>query len=801
MLRDLRLAVATLIRRPGYTLAAGGALALGIGASTALFSVINGVLLTPLPFPEPERLVRIFETDPPTGRLDRHLTVATYYDVESGAATLEGMAAYQSGWEYIVDTRDGSGPRLVPGARVFPNTFAVLETPALLGRTFAIGDAPDDEDGVVISHSAWQQLFHGDSAVVGRRFDLEDRPRTVLGVMPPHFAFPDDRVGIWTRYVLSQDARANRRSHVLNVVARVAPTATLRKARTELSGIMDRLRTQLAAEVGEADLRMTPLREAMVGDTRATLLLLFGAVLLLLAIACVNVAGLGIIRGWTRTRELAVRAALGASRHRLAQTILTESAVLAGGAGVVGAVLGWWGTRLLLRLAPVDLPRQGAVVFDLGVLGFVVAAAALVTLVTGCLPVLRAVPTRLLERLKEGTRGSTPGRRSILDVLVTAEVTLSVVLLAGAGLVVRSYGHLRNVDPGVDSQHVLAVAVLPTEARYPDVAAQTALYDRLIEGVAAVPGVRTAGVVTELPFSGAPSTWSLLRPGWDPVDDEIGVHWNPASPGYFETVRLPLLEGRMFDARDRADALPVLVIDRAAARRFFGDESPVGQRVRTSPTSRWYTVIGVVGSVRHESLRDDVQLTMYGPYAQNLEAWRGSRWLVVRTEGAPASVAPAVQEAIRQVDPALAMDRVAPFGDVIGATLAVDRFRLVLLATFAVAALALAVLGLYGTLAYLVTTRTRELALRSALGATAAAIARSVLVRAAWIAGIGVVAGALTASVLGGLLAPALYGVGVFDPLTGIGVGVLVTGVACVAAWWPAARAASLSPATVLRAE
>lgn len=800
-LRDLRLAVTMLIRRPGYTLAAGGALALGIGTSTALFSVINGVLLEPLPFPEPERLVRIFETEPPTGRLDRSLTPATYYDLESSAATLEGLAAYQSGWMYIVDTRDGTGPQLVPGARVFRNTFAVLETPPVLGRTFAPGDAPDDVDAVVISHAVWQDLFGGDSATVGRRIDVEDEPRTVLGVMPPEFGFPDDRVGIWARYVLSQDARANRRSHLLNVVARAAPTATMTEVQTELSAIMDRLRPQFADQIGEGDLRATPLREAMLGDARATLLLLFGAVLVLLAIACVNVAGLGVIRGWTRAREVAIRAALGARRRRIAQVLLMESAALASAAAVVGAALGWWGTRVLLRLAPVDLPRQGTVAFDLRVLGFVVAVAVLVALAIGFLPVLRTAPTRLMDRLKEGSRGSTPGRRSILDVLVTAEVALSVVLLLGAGLVVRSYHELRNVDTGLDSDHVLAVAVLPTETRYPNVASQTALYDRILEQVAAVPGVRTAGIVTELPFSGSPSTWSLLRPGWDPADDLVEVHWNPASPGYFETVRVPLLEGRLFDARDRADGMPVLVIDLAAARRFFGDESPVGQQVRTSPTSRLYRVIGVVGSVRHESLRDDVQLTMYSPYAQNLEAWRGSRWVLVRTDGAPASVAPAVQRAIREVDPQLAMDHVGSFNDVIGATLAVDRFRLVLLATFATVALTLAVIGLYGTLAYLVTTRTRELALRSALGATPGVIAGSVLARAGRIAGIGVVAGALVASSLGDLLASALYGVGVLDPLTGIAVGVLVAGVAGIAALLPAVRAASLPPATVLRAE
>jgi predicted permease len=801
MTQDLTLAVRSLVRRPGYALAASTTLALGIGASTALFSVVNGVLLAPLGFPAPERLVRVFETDPSTGRADRHLTVATFVDVAATTTTLAGVAAYQSGWEYVVDARDGAGARLIPGARVLPNTLALLGVPAALGRTFAPEGSPDDGDGAVIGYAVWQEVFHGDPGVVGRRIDVDGAPHTILGVMPEGFGFPNERVGVWRPYVLSESARANRRSHTLDVVARLAPSAGIAQAQRELSGIMARLGTQFPNEIAGADFRVVPLRDATVGDTRSTLLMLFGAVLVLLAIACANVAGLGVIRGWARDREVAVRSALGAGRGRIARTLLAESLVVAVVAGVAGAVVGWWSTTLLLRLAPLRLPRQDTVAFDLRVLGFVVALTIAVALAVGFLPVLRAAPTRLVSRLKQGGHGATARRRSVLDGLVAAEVALSVVLLLGAGLVVRSYAKLRSVDPGFDSANVLALSLLPTETRYPDVAAQTALYDRVLERVTALPGVGAAGVITELPLSGPPSTWSLLRPGRELADDQIGVIWNPASPGYFAAVGLPLLHGRLFDARDHADATPVLVIDAASARRFFGDDDPIGAQVRTSPTSGWYTVIGVVGSVRHESLRDEVQFTMYSPYAQNLETWRGSRWLLVRADGAAPVPAAAVRQAVLAVDPGLAVARLEPFADVIDETLALDRFRLLLLAAFATAAVGLVAVGLYGTLTYVVVTRARELALRCALGATPGAIAGMVLTRAAAIAGAGVGAGLLAGASLGGLLESALFGVTVLDPATQVGVTGLVAGVVCLASLLPALRAATLPPGMLLRAE
>ncbi len=797
--RDLGLAVRTLAKRPGYVLAAVGTLAMGIAASTMLFSIVNAVMFRPLPYPDARELVRVFETHLAQGIRRGSVTGATFYDWKASNRVFEDLAAYQSGWKYIVDAGDGA--TLVPGARVFPNMFALLGSNAALGRTFFPQENhPDDQQSAVISHALWQSLFGGTPDVVGRSILLEGAPRTIVGVMPPGFAFPDDDVGIWIPYNLGEAGRANRRSHLLRVVARLRSGVDVPQAERELGTIMQDLVSQFPQEMEGAGVSIVSWHESLVGDVRGTLLLLFGGVTTLLAVACLNVAGLGVARSRRREREMAVRIALGAGSLRISRLLLTESVVIAAAAGVIGGLIAVWGTPVLLAYAPIDLPRVAEVTADTRVLAFTVLVSAGAALVSGIFPALRLSSSRIGDALRRGSRGATSGDRWYLDGLVTAEIALSVALLAGAGLLTRSYANLTAVDPGFSGDRVITISILPTAVAYPDVTAQTALFDRVLERVQALPGVTSAGLVTELPFTVPASTWSFLPEGSTPQFDQIGVHWNPASTGYFQTMGIPLRRGRLFDDRDRIGDGRVVVIDESTARRFLGDRDPLGVRIRMAPEGELYTIIGVVGAVRQESLREDVQLTMYTPH-WDTEPWRRDKTLAVKTDLSLAGFAAAVSAEVKAVDPGLALDRVGPLVDIVSDSLDGERFRLYLMLTFAILALALTVVGLYGTLAYVVSGRRRELAIRSALGARPSSLAAMVFRRSTTLALMGGAAGVLLAIAASPLVRALLFGVAPVDPITLAAV-VAVLGLAAVAGTTlPALRVVRLNAATVLSEE
>jgi putative ABC transport system permease protein len=817
-LQDLKFAARTLLKRPAFTLIAILTLALGIGANTALFSVVDSVLLAPLPFRNVDRLTMVWASNPELARkvgLADKLPVspAAFYDWKEAKA-FEKMAMVTS--DRISLTGEGE-PELLGVVRVSGEFFQVLGTPPLIGRVLQ----PDDDKGekitaVVLSHAFWQRRFGGDRGVVGKTVRLDGQPVSVVGVMPPDFAFPrggemprgfgfTDEPDAWAPIALSPERRQSRGSRGQLAVGLLRPGVGIAAAQAEMDTISDRLERDFPDSDKGWRARVEPLPGELVGDVKPALLILLGAVGLVLLIACVNVANLLLAQAAARHKEIAVRTALGAGRGRMVRQLLTESGLLALLGGACGLLLAFWGLRAFALWIPPDVPVSGDIALDPRVLGFTLAVTLLTGALAGLVPALQMTRPDLAESLREGTRAGSGSSRSgrTRSALVVVETAVAVLLVVGAGLLVRSFARLTAVDPGFRPEGVLTLQVLLPDQNYDD-PARVNFTGSVLDRLRALPGVTQAGMVSNLPMSGEESIEGLEIEGKPrPKPEDIAfADFRQATASYFEALGIPLLKGRVFTEGDGPKAPLVAVIDETLARAYWPGEDALGKRFRFGGFGErdepWMTVIGIVGNVRHSGLHVDPRPQLYVPNSQNPT---GLLNLVVRTSRDPESLAREVRAAVFAVDPNQPVDKVRTMEQVVSESVAGRRFNMVLLGVFAVLALVLAAVGIYGITSYSVVQRTREMGLRMALGAQPGAVLGLVLRETGTLALVGLGAGLLLAVAATRVMASLLFGVGATDPTTFAGVSLALAAVSLLAAYLPGRRATRIDPMVALRAD
>ena len=800
--QDVRYALRALRKAPGFAAVAILTLALGIGANTAIFSVVNGVLLEALPFPRPDELVMIHQTS------DGHPTTSSptnFYDWAEQSESFTAMAAMTRNSVNL--TAPGADPERLRGALVSARFFSVLHVPALLGRTFNPDEDTFGGPNVVILHeSLWRSRYNADARIVGSTITLDGQPHTVIGVVAAASAWPS-RSDVWRPLRFDPASLPRMRGAIwLTVVGRLAPGATIDAAHAEMTTIARRLEEQYPNSNTGVGIALQPMREFLVGEMRTPLLVLLGAVGFVLLIACANVSNLMLVRATARETELAVRTALGAGRARLVRQLITESTVLALLGAAVGLVLAIWGTRALLRIAPSNIPRLDAVGVDAGVLLFTLGIALATGIVFGLIPAMHVARSDLNRTLKEGGRGargrSASGRTRSL--LVVSEMALAVTLLTGAGLLIRSFRELMRVDPGFRVQNVASFTVSLPESKYEEVDRQRLFMDGLLERVAAIPGVRSVAGAQALPLSGLGFSLSFgvagrpkAPPGQEP-SSEIRV----VTPGFFTTLGIPVVRGRTFRDHDRQGSARVVLMNEAAAARFFPDEDPLGRVIdfgwSRDSVRMGGEVVGIVGNVREQELAGEPDPMFYVPYAQ----WPMDFFTIaMRTDRELEAIIPLARRALREVDPELPMFEVQTAEQIVADSVARPRFYMILLGGFAAVALVLSGIGIYGVIAYLVAQRTHEIGVRMALGASSARVTRMVLGESLTIAGVGIAVGLAGAFLLTRLLSSLLFGVKPTDPLTFTAVALILGAIAILASWLPAMRAARLEPVMAMRAE
>ena len=794
LLQDLRYGLRVLAKSPGLMIVAVLALALGMGANTAIFSVVNAVLLRPLPYRDAERLATLYETD---ARQESFFPAApaNFLAWKAGARSFEDLAALSNkGWS--VNLTGAGEPERLQGFQVTANFFPLLGAQAAHGRTFLPEeDRPGGPQVVVLGHGFWQRRFAADPAVVGRTLTINGQGYSVVGVMPADFQVYQ-KADLWAPVAFDAKEEANADDHYLFVMGRLKPGATVEQARAEASAILK----ATAERPEEANLAgVSPAQEGLVREVRPLLYVLFGAVGFVLLIACANVAGLLLARASGRRREIAIRSALGASRARIVRQLLTESLLLSLAGGAFGLLLALWGVELLVALLPehvvVGSPRLRSLGVDRWMLGYTLGLAAATSLFFGLLPAVQASKASLIDSLKEGGRGGGAGswRQRLRGALIVAEVALAVVLLAGAGLMMKSLWQLNKVDPGYDPSNVLAVSVDLPESKYEGPERIAEFYQRAFERVAALPGVERVGAVNSM---GVSTGFTIdERPPADPQRrPQAGTRF--VSPEYFGALRVPVLRGRAFTEQDRRGSPAVIVVDETLAGRHFAGSDPLGKHITVYGASR--EIVGVVGAARYEGPADKPYPVAYLPYTQM--TWSGMT-LYVRSSHEAASLAPSVRGAIRAVDPDQPVYDVKPLAATLAETVAPRRYVTILLGAFAAIALLLAVLGLYGVIAYSVAQRTNEIGIRMALGARPRDVLGMILRQGVWLVAAGLAAGVAGALAVTRLMEGLLYGVTPTDPATLTLVSLLLAAVALAACYLPARRATRIDPMIALRYE
>ncbi|MFQ5742333.1 MAG: ABC transporter permease [Acidobacteriota bacterium] len=803
-MKDVTHVLRSLAKSPGFTVAVVLTLALGIGANTAIFSVVNAVLLRPLPYPDPDRLMVLWENNARQGLDQEQVSAATYLDWRERSDFFEGMAAYRY-WGYTLT--GGEEPERITSLRVSPALFPVLGSRAELGRLFSPEEeSPGNEHVVVLSHGFWARRFGSDPAIVDRTIQLDGEPHTVVGVMPAGFEFPPDdaEVEIWSPLTMSLENLPSRPHRMYNVIGKLRSGASLQQASSE----MERIAAGIAEENPQSNrgwgVSIVPAREQMVAGFRTTLLLLQGAVGLVLLIACANIANLLLARASARQKQVAIRATLGAGRMRLLRESLTESLVLATIGGATGLLLAFWGIDLFLGFVPDTMPRLREVRVDLWVLAFTAAFSLASGLVFGLIPALKVMRTSLGEVLKEGGRdgGAGAGRssRRLLSLMVTAEVALALVLLVGAGLMIRSFSRLLQVDPGFRSDHLVAVAISLPQTKYPESHQQKAFFHQLVDRVRALPGVEAAGAVTALPMSGVGVDFDMpfeIEGRVLTQDQRPRADYRALIPGYFRTMGIPLLKGRLLDDFDRQDSHRVMLVNQAFVRRFFPDEDPVGKFLAVPMAGR-QEIVGVVGDVHHHGLDSEVRPEMFVPFQQF--TFRDMNIVVLSREDPPRVVAD-LEEQVWGIDPSQPISDVRTVEELVSQSVAPQRFNTMLLVVLALCALSLAAVGIFGVISYSVAQRTGEIGIRMALGASSADTVKLMVGQASGFILLGVGLGLLGSLGITRLMASLLFGISPTDPGTFLTVALLLTGVGLAASYVPARRATRVDPLVTLRQE
>ena len=808
ILQDIRYGIRLCRRTPGFTMIAVLALALGIGANTAIFTIVNAVLLEPLPFRDPARLVVMWETNARRPGRMNVLGPANFLRWRERATAFERTAPF---YDYRVNLTGSGAPEEVVGMDVTPDFFPTLGVTPALGRAFTEDEGPEGHDAVaVLSHGLWLRRFAGDPAVVGRTIQINARSVTVVGVMPPEIGLflrnstlTGKPAELWMPFAFGE-AQRTPRGRYMSAIARLRPGVELSRAQAQ----MDTIAAGLAQEFPQFDTgwgaKLVPLHRELSGDLRPALLVLTGAVGFVLLIACANVANLLLARGATRQREIAIRTALGAGRRRVIRQLLTESVVLCVAGGVLGLLVAQWGLDLLLAITPVSLADLGPVHLSYPVLGFTAAVSLATAVICGFAPAFEGSRGNVQEALKDGARqiGASVRHRRIRQAFVIGEIALAVVLLVGAGLMIRSFGTLRDVNPGFDAHNVLTARVTVTTRRYPDEAKRIEFFSTLVARLASIPGVESAGAVSYLPLagSGAATGFTIVgQPaplaGQGPTTD-VSVCDN----GYFRTLKVPLLRGRTFSEREMRETSNVVVINDALAKRYFANEDPIGKSLVIAmnlpnvPTE----IVGIVGNTKFADFTTEARPTTYWPHPQLAYS---AMTLTLRTASDPAAFAPLVEREVR------AMDKDQPVADVrtmdqwVARTLSQAKFSSMLLTTFAALALALAAIGIYGVMSYSVSQRTSEIGIRLALGAEASDILGMIVGNAVRLAAIGLAIGVVLSLALSRTLTSLLYDTAGTDPFTFAAVVAVLGGVAVAASYFPARRASRIPPVEALRAQ
>ena len=812
--QDLRFGARMLMMRPGFTLIAVITLALGIGANTAIFSVVNAVLLKPLPYPESEQLMMIYGEFPALNTSQMRLSLPEYVDFRQQTRSFAASGVMDSSGSANLAPQEGDEPERVERSMFTPEMFAVLHVAPLLGRVFTPEEAQEGRDDVVVlSHGLWQRRFAGKADVIGQKVVMSGRSHTIIGVMPPGFAFPP-KAEIWQPLWFPKGFydQQRRGARGLEVLARLKPEVSAVEAQAELDRLGAQLTAQYPQNYSDKDQRryrmiVAPLLGDYVGELKPALLLLAGAVGFVLLIACANVANLLLARAATRRQEMAVRLALGAGRGRLSRQLLTESVLLAFVGGAAGLLLATWGAQLLLRFAPDNLPRLGEVGLDGRALAFTALASLATGVIFGLVPAIQASRPGVNEALREsGRTGAGASGQRLRNAFVVAEVALALVLLAGAGLTLKSFWRLQAVDPGFNPDGVLTMRLMLPFTTHPQISERAAFFRQVVERLRALPGVAAAGAVSRIPM--APGSNSGTMTGENsavgPNDPQVEVETRWASPAYFQSMGIALLRGRDFNDADVEGTLPVAVVDESFARRFYPNDDPIGKRIkRGGPRSAnpWKTIIGVVRSVRNQRLDISSLPQAYFPVFQEADTMYNLSFAVRASGVEPLGLTQSVRAAVLEVDRNQPVFDVKPLRQIVADSIALRRLALLLLTVFAVVALALAAAGIYGVMAYSVTQRAHEIGVRMALGARGSDVLRLVVRQGLKLALFGVALGLVVALALTRLMEALLFGVSATDPLTFAGITLLLLVVALMACWIPARRATRVDPMIALRCE
>jgi putative ABC transport system permease protein len=815
--QDLRYGARTLFKNRSFTAVAIIAIALGIGANTAIFSVVNAVLLRPLPYNEPERLVAVWETDTRKADSKGSISYPNFFDWRERNQSLENVAVYHgAGFSMI-----GEGnPIQLSGQVVSAEIFDLLHIKPHLGRSFRREDekyqGASSSHAAIISHRLWQRQFGADADIIGRKITLERKPFEIVGVMPAGFQFPiqADPVEIWVTPAvdgqpnMENKAMTERRGfRLLQGLARLKPGVTLEQAQAEMDVIAGALREEYPDNNFAAGIRLKSFHSDLVNEYSTALLFLFGAVGCVLLIACANVANLMLARTTARYKEIAVRAALGAGRLRLVRQLLTESVLLSLVGGLLGLLLAWWGIEILIQLIPEDLPRLSEIQLDRWVLGFTFLLSFITGVLFGVIPAIQGSKTDLNEAMKEGARGNTGGRRAWLrGTLVIAEIAIALVLLIGASLLGQTFLKLQRVDLGFTSSNLLTATLGLPATQYPKPEQKIAFYGQLLERVKTLPGVTSASGVMPLPVSGNDATGSFQivdRPAAQGEEPESDFSW--INLDYFKTMKIAFVAGRDFTAQDNLKTSSVVIVNEALVKEHFPDQNPIGKRLGLplssgEEESTTVEIIGVVKDVKQRtSLNSAVASQIYIPYAQL--PFFDEISLVVRTDTEPGSLAKAIQSEVAQLDKEIPLYEIKAMDQYISTAVAQPKFTALLFGIFAGVALLLSAVGLYGVMSYTVTQRTHEIGIRRALGAQTGDVLTMVVGQGMLLTLMGVALGLVTAYAATRLMESMLFGVTATDPLTFVGVAVVLTGVALLACFVPARRAAKTDPMVALRYE